>query len=164
MGGYMGFGMATWIYKQRPRKPFSTQRSKPSCNTLPIYSRKFKLQPSQKSSRLYLVFSLLLIALFFTGVFFKAPQFMDYSNNRYLQKQMKTEQINNEAFEFLMKSGMNRLRVNNAVGAYSEFKLAYNINPDNEKLNQLLIETLSVLCKNENTYCNDLDVVLSNSL
>lgn len=26
--GYMGFGMQKWIYKQRPRKPFSTARKK----------------------------------------------------------------------------------------------------------------------------------------
>lgn len=164
MGGYMGFGMATWIYKQRLRKPFSTRRSKPSCNTLPVYTRKFKLQPSKKSSNLYIIFSFLLIALIITGILYKGPVFMEYSNGVYTQKQKQVEQINNEAFHFLINSGLNRLRDNNIVGAYSEFQLAYDIYPKDEKLNQLLIETLSILCKNENKYCKDLNRYLESSL
>jgi len=165
MGGYMGFGMASWIYKQRPRKPFSMRRSKPTCNTLETYNREFKLQPSKKASKLYIYFVLIVIILASVGCYYKMPEFIAYSDNIYLQKQEKEIRLNNEAFNFLINSGVSRLRQDNLIGAYSEFKLAYNIYPKNEKLNQLLIETLSILCENNNSYCSDLDDILrKNSL
>jgi hypothetical protein len=63
-----------------------------------------------------------------------------------------------------MTSGINRLKGQNLVGAYSEFKLAYAINPDNQELNELLLETLYSLCESDTTYCSDLDALLSKSI
>ena len=62
-----------------------------------------------------------------------------------------------KAFNFLIKSGKKRLVSNNIVGAYSEFNLAYQIKPNSEELNQLLIETLSILCTKNTDYCDRLN-------
>ncbi|OUS00860.1 hypothetical protein A9Q86_08895 [Flavobacteriales bacterium 33_180_T64] len=160
----MGLGMASWIYKQRPRKPFSKRKSKPTCNTLPSYNRTFKLQPSKKSNDLYIIISVLLLGLLFFSLSFKIPQFIDYSNTLNAKKQERIERNNTAAFQFLMNSGLSRLRGNNYIGAYSEFKLAHDIYPNNEFLNQLIIETLSALCENDNAYCDDLEFKLKNTL
>lgn len=161
MAGYMGFGMANWIYTQRPKKAFSKGRSKPSCNTLDTYSRQFKIQPSKKSSNLYIVMSLVLIGLVYLTVFYKIPDFMAYSKQLEVQKQERIVNFNNNAFQFLMSSGLTRLRNHNLEGAYSEFELAYAIYPENEQLNQLILETLSVLCEDGNRYCSDLELHLN---
>ncbi len=86
MAGYMGFGMARWIYTQRPRKAFSKGRSKLSCNTLPTFNRKFKLQPSKRSDHLYIVMSLLLIGLFCFTVYSKSPKIVTHSQQIELEK------------------------------------------------------------------------------
>ena len=67
---------------------------------------------------------------------------------------------NKEAFDFLLKSGKKRLKNNEITGAYSEFNLAHNIYPNNKELNQLLIETLSILCENDSKYNMKLDFFL----
>ena len=164
MGGYMGFGMASWIYKQRPNKAFSKKKGKPSCNTIPTYSRQFKLQPSGQKSNFYIIMSLLLLGLILSGFYFKGTALVEHSNVIRTQKHAYEEKANNDAFNFLMLSGMRRLKSQNLEGAYSEFKLAYAIYPEHEQLHQLLTETLSALCKDGNSYCNDLDVLLSQSL
>ncbi|MCD2259054.1 hypothetical protein [Psychroserpens luteolus] len=164
MGGYMGFGMAKWIYTQRPQKAFSKKKSKPTCNTLPTYSRQFKLQPSKQTGHFYIVISLILLGLLLSGFYFRAPDFVEHSNKMSAQKQAYNQSRDNEAFQFLVSSGTKRLKGNNLQGAYSEFKLAYTIDPENEHLYQLLVETLSTLCKDGNTYCDDLDTILSHSL
>lgn len=164
MAGYMGFGMASWIYKQRPKKAFSKRKRKPTCNTLPTYNRTFKLQPSKTSGNLYILISLLLIGLLFVAVYTKVPDFMEHSKTIEIQKQKRIEYSNNSAFEFLMSSGWRRLRSNNLAGAYSEFKLAYDIYPDHEGLYEILVETLGALCIDENSYCKALDDLLDSSL
>ncbi|WP_299274945.1 hypothetical protein [uncultured Psychroserpens sp.] len=164
MGGYMGFGMASWIYKQRPNRAFSIKKGKPTCNTIPSYSRQFKMQPSKPKSNFYIVMSLLFLGLLFSVFYFKAPVLLEHSNTIRAQKQAYIQNANDEAFKFLISSGIQRLKRNNLTGAYSEFKLAYAIYPKNEKLQQLLIETLSALCEDANTYCADLDKMLNQSL
>ena len=74
------------------------------------------------------------------------------------------ESKDNEAFEFLLRSGKNRLLSNNILGAYSEFNLAYNIKPKDKELNQLMIETLGILCVNEEKYCSELDDLMKITL
>lgn len=159
MGGYMGFGMAAWIYKQRPRKAFSPKRSKPSCNTLDTYNRTFKLQPSKEASRLYVYFSLMLIALVSIAFFYKIPEYKIYSENLIAQKVANEQKLNNDAFQFLMQSGTRRLKEGYIVGAYSEFKLAHQLYPNNKETNRLLFETICLLCENENNYCKELDTL-----
>jgi hypothetical protein len=63
-----------------------------------------------------------------------------------------------------MNSAVYRLRDNNLLGAHSELTLAKAIYPNDERVNQLLIETLVALCEGSNTYCNELDAVLINAL
>jgi len=164
MGGYMGIGMASWIYKQGPRKAFSKRKRRPTCNTLTTYNRQFKLQPSKEASNLYIVLSILFIALVAIGLYYNTSVFTQHNATIYAQKQELIEQSNNEAFQFLLKSGISRLENNNIIGAYSEFKLAHNIYPYHDKLNQILIETLIGLCEDENKYYDDLDVILHSSL
>lgn len=160
MGGHMGFGMASWTCKKRPRKPFSKRRRQTSCNTLPTYNRTFKLQPSKGGNALATFITLFLLGLFLVSFRFMPLVLQDHSNRMEILKQ----ESNTRAFQFLMKSGVNRLKGQNLVGAYSEFKLAYNINPNHQELNELMLQTLHSLCEDENTYCRDLDVLLSKSL
>jgi hypothetical protein len=63
-----------------------------------------------------------------------------------------------------MKAGENRWIENNLVGAYSEFKLVQAISPNDENVNQLLIETLVALCEDDTKYCRELDIILTSSL
>jgi hypothetical protein len=49
---------------------------------------------------------------------------------------------------------INRTQV---IGAYSEFCLAQKIKPNNKQLNQLLVETLSMLCEENKGYCDELN-------
>ncbi|WP_040278500.1 hypothetical protein [Psychroserpens damuponensis] len=164
MGGYMGFGMSSWIYKQGPRKAFSKRKRRPTCNTLSTYDRAFKLQPSKKSSNLYIVFSILCIGLVAVGLHYRIPEFTKYNSIRNVQKRERIKLKKKGTFNFLMHSGQNRLRANNLVGAHSEFKLAKAIYPKDELVNQLLVETLVALCEDNNTYCDELHVILENSL
>ncbi|WP_047546658.1 hypothetical protein [Psychroserpens sp. Hel_I_66] len=164
MGGYMGFGMASWIYKQRPRKAFSKRKRRPTCNTLSTYKREFKLQPSKNKREIFIGFSVLIVILITFLMYYKIEDFTDHHNNWATQKKELRERSNKSAYRFLMNSGIKRLESNNLVGAHSEFKLAHNLFPNDETVNQLLIETLVGLCDNENEYCVELDDMLTDSL
>lgn len=162
MSGYMGFGMQSWIYKKSPRKPFSKRESLPSFSPLPNYSRKFKLKPSVNENKdLNNFLTLVIILVFAIFLFFLVNRFVAYSNNQAISITAINESKDNEAFDFLMKSGKSRLLSNNIFGAYSEFNLAYNIKPKDKELNELMIETLGILCVSEEKYCDRLDVILN---
>lgn len=164
MAGYMGFGMLSWKYKERPRKAFSKRRRKPTCNTLPSYNRTFKLQSSKPKNALATLITLFLLGLFFTCFYFKSPAILEQSNKMYKFKQERIKRNNDIAFRFLMNSGTSRLRRQNFVGAYSEFKLAHAIYPEDKTVNELLLQTLYSLCEEDQTYCSEMDQMLSKSL
>ncbi|WP_299381402.1 hypothetical protein [uncultured Lacinutrix sp.] len=155
MAGYMGFGMQSWIYKRKLRKPFSKRGKVPTHSSLPLYSRVFKLQRSVKKNKkqnavltLLIIFSLLILGvLTFSNIFKYEKQHKEFVSE---MKDIK----NQEAFIFLLNSGKERLNANNFSGAYSEFVLAYTINSQNEEVVRLLEETSSVLCKTDKKYCN----------
>ncbi len=151
--GYMGFGLQKWIYTMRPRKPFSTER-KASFTKLPVYSRTFKLQASENKG-IYYDFSIVIFILLSIFVIVSVPFWFDH--NRKVNQLYETQ--DQYAFNFLMKSGIWRFDKQNYNGAYSEFKLAYAIRPDDEKLNDYLFKTLNVLCLENNSYCEELDVL-----
>ncbi|WP_158851137.1 hypothetical protein [Algibacter sp. L1A34] len=159
MGGYMGLGLQKWIYSRDPQKKMFKKERLKSFTALPKYSRTFILKPSIKENKklnglLTVVFSFLILSVFTFN------HFVDYSNKQ-SQRIIKITNFKNlEAFNFLVNSGENRLRTNQIKMAYSEFKLAYNINSENKELNQLMIETLSILCSNDNKYCDELDAIL----
>ncbi len=160
--GYMGFGMQRWIYKRHLRKPFSKRESIPTFSPLSNYSREFKLQPSvEENEKLNGFLTLAIIFVFIIFLFFLSSKFVSYTNNQSISISLMNESKDNEAFEFLLKSGKNRLLSNNILGAYSEFNLAHNIRPNDKELNQLMIETLGILCVNEEKYCDKLDVILN---
>lgn len=62
-----------------------------------------------------------------------------------------------KAFSFLIDSGKERLAQGNIQGAYSEFILASNIQSNHQELQQLIIETLSILCTTNLEFCEALD-------
>lgn len=161
--GYMGFGMQKWIYSRSPRKPFVKSRI-PSFTSIDTYDRTFKVQPSKSLGSFFVLISILLLGLFFSMVFLKKDELLIHSNEIRRQKTEILAQMDIDAFKFLLKSGKYRLETNNISGAYSEFKLAYKINPDNNELNVLLSETLSILCyRDTNTnYCDELDNIMKN--
>ncbi|WCO03318.1 hypothetical protein [Psychroserpens ponticola] len=148
--GYMGFGMMSWTYKQRARKPFSKRKGKPVYSTLTKYS----------SSLVEVV----IVCVFLVAFYVMIPRIADKGNDRRQQEQSTREYQDHRAFKFLMNSGKQRLKRNRVEEAYSDLKLAHDIKPNDEKINQLLIETLSILCVNDNNYCKALDRMLNCSL
>jgi hypothetical protein len=160
----MGFGMANWVFKQRSRKAFAKRSTKPTSNTSPLYKRQFKLQPSKKSNRLHSIFTWMLIVLVSVGLFVKIPEFMAHSRAIAIQNQERIKRLDAEAFSFLMRAGQAQLMRDDLVAAYHEFLLAQKIKPKDEHLNQLILETLSSLCENENQFCGKLDDAMSKGL
>lgn len=161
MGGYMGFGLQKWIYSRKPRIKLYERERITSFTSLPKYSRTFKLQPSATENKKYMGLITVIVGISFIVIIsFAYRDFIDYSNNHTKQITVNYNNQNKKAFNFLIKSGKNRLKENRVLDAYSEFSLAYNINPNDENLNHLLIETLSVLCNENISYCNELDNML----
>ncbi|MFD1061711.1 hypothetical protein ACFQ1Q_00535 [Winogradskyella litorisediminis] len=150
---FMGFGMQKWIYTMQPRRPYSVER-KGSFTKIPTHKNKFQFQPS-KSSNSYL-FAIVLLVIFISIVALKIPAWKKYEteHSQYV-RQLKVTKNTNE-FNFLMNSGKRRLQNNNLKGAYSEFKLAKAIFPENKEANELFLQTLSILCFEENVFCNEL--------
>lgn len=147
MGGYMGFGLQKWIYSRNPRKKMFVKERIPSFTSLPKYSRTFKLQASIVENKKLMGFLTVLITIGFIVVINLTYQkFNDYSNEYNKKMNVYHNHKNEKAFNFLMDSGKYRLESNKLLGAYSEFKLAYDINPDDDELNQLMLETLITLC------------------
>ena len=158
MGGYMGLGLQQWIYSRNPQKKMFKKQPLKSFTALPKYSRTFKLQSSRKENKILnglitvlFVFSASLLSIFTIN------QYIAYSNKHAQDIIDITKKKDLETFSFLVNSGEDRLINNQALRAYSEFKLAQNINPESERLSQLIIETLSVLCADNNEFCKELD-------
>ena len=137
--GYCGFGLQSWIYRMRPRKPFFMER-KDSFTKVPIYHRNFKIQSSQSSQLKVFLSSVLIFCFLGLGLLLK-PKLLNHS--REIKKETVERIIieDNLAFNFLINSGKNRLSTNNIIGAYSEFSLAYKIKPENAELKHVLIDT-----------------------
>ena len=151
--GYMGLGLQKWIYGMRPRKPFSMQR-KGSFTAVPTYSREFKLQYSNNKGSYN--FGIILFFIMVLIIALSIPHWIEDSRLRHKEELAWTLKKDNDAFNFLIKSGKMRLNKGEISGAYSEFKLAYAIKPKDKALNQLLFETLGILCVDYNKHCDDL--------
>ena len=63
----------------------------------------------------------------------------------------------NKAYNFLMNSGKKRFKNGAYKSAYSEFKLAYDIKPNDEEVKALIHEILVLLCQSDERYCKKLD-------
>ena len=162
MGGYMGLGLQQWIYSREPQKKMFKKIGLKSFTALPKYSRTFALQPGREENKklngfltVGFVFSFLILS------YFSYHHFVNYSNNLTKELIGIRELKKVEAFNFLVNSGENRLKKHEILGAYSEFKLAHNINSQNNELNHTMIETLSILCVENNNFCSELDTMLS---
>ena len=154
--GFMGFGMQKWIYGMRPRKPFSMQR-KSSFTPVPVYSRKFNLQPSKDRGGYN--FGFVLFFVIKLVIAFAIPEYLDQARLRHKQNLSLVVAKDNSAFNFLMTSGKRRLVSGEISDAYSEFKLALAIKPDDKELNRLLSETLGILCFDCSKNCDDLNAL-----
>jgi len=149
--GYMGLGLQKWIYGMRPRQPFSMQR-KGSFTAVPTYSRKFKLQYSNNKGSYN--FGIILFFVMVLVIALSIPRCLEDARLRHKEELAWVIQKDNDAFNFLLKSGKSRLHKGRISGAYSEFKLAYAIKPDHKELNALLLETLEILCLDYNRHCD----------
>lgn len=89
---------------------------------------------------------------------------MAHSKTIAIQNQERMQRLDAETFLFLMRAGQVELAKGNLVAAYNEFVLAQKIKPKDELLNQLLLETFSSLCANENQFCEALDFAMCNGL
>ena len=159
--GYMGFGMQKWIYSRNPKKKLYQKKKLQSFTALSKYSRNFKLSYRARENKTLLgLTSLFFVVGLILLVKLSNVKFTEYSNKHTELTMVLHENKNQVAYRFLIRSGKNRLLDNRALDAYKEFKLAYAIFPQNEELNQLLIETLSTLCKKNSIYCKELDMLL----
>lgn len=158
MAGYMGFGMQSWIYKRKLRKPFSKRGKVPTFSSLPLYSREFKLKPSiKRNKKLIGLLTISITLLLTTTVVIYGFKFHKYeSTQSELVKEINLEK-NKGAFQFLLNSGKNRFYSNNFLGAYSELVLAHKICSQDKDVINLLIETSRILCKSDLKYCEALD-------
>ena len=153
--GYMGLGMQKWIYTMKPRKPFSMHR-KGSFSEIPKYTREFRIQDADRdyTDSIFCILPLLVLMILILII---KPRYMSYANEIH-KTQVSVEKLQNEkAFIFLMQSGRDRLQKNNYKGAYSEFKLAHKIKPNHKGINIILFETLSILCDQDTSFCEELD-------
>ncbi|NRB59001.1 MAG: hypothetical protein HRU50_03550 [Winogradskyella sp.] len=154
--GYMGFGMQKWIYAMRARKPFEMNRKK-SFTALSKHKREFKIQYSEKKESFHIGIVLFILIVFI--LYTLLPNWHEYEKERISQEMTHTTELDNRAFNFLKKSGLQRLKSKNYVGALSEFKLAQKIKPHSEEINLLLFETISILCEKDERYCSDFEIL-----
>jgi len=158
---FMGFGMDNRVHRKRPKKPYETSNIT-SFVSLQNYSRKFKLQRNVKeNSKQIGALTLIVLLIVSCFLYIEGKHFISYQKQQNELMKIRRINHNNNAFQFLMKSGISRLHNNNTLGAYSEFKLAYKIYPENVKLKQLIIETASILCVKDEAYCKDLEMYLT---
>lgn len=138
---------------KRTKTPFSKRRNVGKN----ISKSNFKISFPSLSLDSFNVISFVVIALV---VFFSALSYSEVQLHSQEMQNMRLtseKQNNRAAFAFLMKSGKNRFERLLVEDAYSEFKLAYRLYPENEELKQYLFETLSILCQKQETYCQELD-------
>jgi len=154
--GFMGFGMQKWIYTMRPRKPFSIQR-KSSFTSVPTYSRNFKLQYSKNNENYNFGILLFFVVVIVTS--FAIPNWLTQARLHNEEVIALEQHKEDQAFEFLKRSGEKRLRTQNYKGAFSEFKLAYAIKPNDKEMNQLLLEVVSLLCEQNEVYCKEFEIL-----
>ena len=156
--GYMGFGMQKWIYSRKPRKAFHKGRI-PSFTAVDNYSREFSLKhrPKSKAWQLGLI-GVLIVAIIAFFIIVNKPSFIAHANEVNTLTKQRIDIEDARAFEFLYNSGWQRMKAGQYKSAYSEFKLAYAIRQDDAGLNQLILETLSLLCEEDTTYCAELDI------
>lgn len=159
--GYSGLGMQSWIYKRKLHRPFSKRGKVPTFASLPSYTRTFILKPKSKENRRVVGFTTIaIILLFFSALYILGSKWHQYESSRERNRALVHSEFNDTAFQFLLNSGKSRLSKNNVSGAYSEFVLANKIDPKNENVVNLLIQTTYILCIEDQRYCDALEQYL----
>lgn len=153
---YIGFTFNNWLYKKNKKTPFSQVSSTSN-------KSKLSIKRNKKLNRFFIVSVIISFIVLATVIAPLMKTFTDYSNNLSVISKERENLHNKEVFNFLLNSGKNHLYNNNVLDAYSEFILAHKVYPNNKEINQLLIKTLSILCDQEETYCNKLDTLLSSN-
>jgi len=91
-----------------------------------------------------------------------STQFVTYSDEHRKELVKNETRFDNEAFVFLLDSGISELKSQRPEIAFKHFELALNIFPEHKRVNRLYLETLSVLCeKNKVKYCEFLNQKIS---
>ena len=83
-----------------------------------------------------------------TVVILIAFMFKDAADSNYSYKQIQEQKVDH-AFDFLMNSGNNRLSSKRYKDALREFELAYKIQPENDEVWQLILETECLIDKDQ---------------
>lgn len=141
--GYMGFGLQNWIYRQRPRKPFSKQ-TKSNFEPLPTYNREFNLQKNDNYSKgynsTYVLVILLVLSVIFIYILF------DYVIIGNSKTTPQVKQDNKESLDIIIESANNYRKYSEWKSAQKELELALKLDPNNLVVNKLYIQTLFSLC------------------
>ncbi|MGV6832510.1 MAG: hypothetical protein ACWA5P_13230 [bacterium] len=132
--GYMGFGLQNWIYRRRPRKPFS-KKTRPTFYALPNYEREFKIQPSKDDNmsipKLVPILLIVFLVFFLTkGI----KDFMDYSKDLNSFATQRNAEKSSKAFKYLVDAGEWRLLHHHYDEALRKFEFAREIYPEDERL------------------------------
>lgn len=160
--GYMGFGMQSNVYKRRPKKPFAEHNCVPTFSAFKKISKSIESKKDTDQNKYFSGVALILLFIFSLLLCINFGLKIKEQNQLYYAKVESTNHIDIKAFNFLIKSGKSRLMKGNIKGAYSEFELASRIHPHHQELQNLILETLSILCTSNEEFCAELDGQLMN--
>lgn len=151
--GYLGFGLQKWIYKQKPRKPFSKER-KPIADSTQSYHNEFDLKRdlSYDNKKLKAVITLLILAAFVWGAVILLKRAESHTTEYNKEIQATIDRKETEHFNVLFKSGKSYFDSKNLESAKSEFELALKIKPNSISLNKYYLSTLLLLSEKDSAY------------
>ncbi|WP_132703600.1 hypothetical protein [Winogradskyella wandonensis] len=129
---------------------------KGSFTVLPKYQWEFKLQYSHTKQNYIIRFSIVILGFFILIKMFNQWRIYEHNLSYELIEIRKSQ--DDSAFNFLINSGKRRFDNGNSLGAYSEFKLAYAIYPDNQEVKELLKGTAIITCYNYGKHCEEVNV------
>jgi tetratricopeptide (TPR) repeat protein len=155
MGGYMGLGLQKWIYRQRPRRPFSKDR-KPTGDTISQKRWEFKLRKHKifTGDNLKIAFSLVLLitcAILIRNGIKNATKYTQEQNAKITET---VNHIDEKAFSFLFESARQYSFQGKWEKAKKEYELALKIKPNDLITNKYYIQTLIVLCDKKHSNCD----------
>ncbi len=175
--GYMGFGMQKWIYSQKPRKPFSKERT-PGYDTLPGHSNdefsdgglpsqnmesiderisegKFRIKSHWIRNRIgdFIIASVIIVIIILVIIRFVSQTGIWSSED--LSARQKAESETRRAYELSMEYGIGHFEKGEHDEAIVEFKNALRLYPQDNVALDALAATYYKLCLTENRYCNE---------
>lgn len=175
--GYMGFGMQKWIYSQKPRKPFTKERT-PGYDTLPTHATDEFSDcglPSQNMESIEeristgkrrilrkwirnrlgdLILAAIILAIVIWIVTRLSSQIGIWSSDNQILRQKEEAEIR-RAYTLSMEYGVIHIEKGEYEEAIREFKNAVRLKPKDTKALEALAGVYNTLCLRENRYCND---------